>query len=152
MPWPIKVSGQFSVAPKGIKNRRVEPLSPQSTESAAAAGRPVPVICKALRPGSMLGISSTAASSAFKQRIVASISLDILILSTILVPAARPAQIISRCPMLLEEGACTVPCNFAGYIFTVASCANLFKSMCFTFILNIPAPAAIPAYAACPRR
>ena len=67
----------------------------------------------------MLGISSTATLIARRQRIVASISLDMLILSTMLVPQAKPAQIISLCPMLLEEGATTVPCNLVGNIFTV---------------------------------
>ena len=45
--------------------------------------------------------------------------MDMLILSTMLVPQAKPAQIISLCPMLLEEGATTVPCNLVGNIFTV---------------------------------
>lgn len=53
-------------------------------------------------------------------------------LSIMLVPQASPAQIISLCPMLLEDGTCTVPRNLLGKIFTL-------------FIMltpNIPAPAA----------
>ena len=63
---------------------------------------------------------------------VASISLDMLMLSIMLVPAAKPAQIISLCPMLLEEGATTVPRNLVGKILTVF----------ISLTPNIPVPAA----------
>ena len=39
--------------------------------------------------------------------------------SAILVPADSPAQIISLCPMLLDDGTQTLPLSFAGVIFNV---------------------------------
>ena len=99
-----------------MKKRNVEPDSPQSAPASAARNLPVPVTHKALRPANLLGTSSITTPKARKQRQVASISLDMLILSTTLVPSAKPAQIISLCPILLEEGASTVPCNLVGMI------------------------------------
>ena len=113
-PCPIKVTGTLHSAPRGIKKRSVEPDSPQSMVTGSAGKRRGQLYLKALRPSYRDGTPVTVAPNPARQRLVASISFEIAILSTMLCCEDSPAQIHIRCPILLEEGISTLPCTAEG--------------------------------------
>ena len=115
MPCPLKDTSSPQRAAMGIMKRKVEPDSPQSI-SLLTTRRMPPSTLKAVLPGYFEVTLVILVPRASKARQVASMSADMLMLSTIDVPYAKAAQIISLCPILLEEGIQTLPARGVGFI------------------------------------
>ncbi|MPN28090.1 hypothetical protein SDC9_175529 [bioreactor metagenome] len=99
--------------------RKVDPDSPQSISLEEPCRFP-PSILKADLPGYKEDTGVILTPSARKARQVASISAEILILSTTEIPSAKAAHIISLCPMLFEEGTLISPASGTGLILIVS--------------------------------
>ena len=112
-PRPVNTPPPVAARAMGMKKRRVEPLSPQSSRGRSAPVRrpPVPVISST--PGA---VSRQRPPRAVRHRRVASTSWLMATPRTVLIPFDRTAAIASRWAWDLLGGGVTVPESFFGVI------------------------------------
>ena len=98
---PVNAASAPSAAATGIKNLKVEPLSPQSASAFLTGEKPFVTKSPPERQQS--------APSAVSARTVARTSLESPVFLTVFLPPERQAAIISLCAKDLDGGAATVP-------------------------------------------